>query len=66
MGTFLLHNYCVLCSLGYLKALIEPKSRLPFPEFSGYHCIYIYIFNPTDAWVRPIKPSVLENIYLNI
>ena len=39
MGRFTLHNGCASCSMGYLKSLLEFKSRLLIPEFSGYHCI---------------------------
>ena len=38
MGLFTLLNYCVSCSLEYLKSQIEFKSRPPIPAFSGYHC----------------------------
>ena len=30
---------CLVCSLDYLKIKFESKSRLPIPEFSGYHCM---------------------------
>ena len=38
MGLFTLHSCCALCSLDYLKPLLESKSRHPIAEFSGYHC----------------------------
>ena len=28
----------VSCSLHYFKSCLEPKSRLPIPEYYGYHC----------------------------
>ena len=39
MGLFTLHNYCVPFLFDYLITYLEFKSRLPIPEFSGYHCI---------------------------
>ena len=38
MGLFTLHNWCNTGKLDYLKSKLEFKSRLPIPEFSGYHC----------------------------
>ena len=38
MGLFKRHNCCVLSSLDLLKLKLESKSRLPIPQFSGYHC----------------------------
>ena len=35
---FKLHNCCVACLLDKLKSELEAKSRLPIPQFSGYHC----------------------------
>ena len=37
MGLFTPHNCCVSCLLNFLKPKLESKSRLPIPEFSGYH-----------------------------
>ena len=41
MGLFKLHNGD-LCSLVYLKSKFKFKSRLPIPEFSGYHCLMCF------------------------
>ena len=38
MGLFTMHNCCASCLLDYLKSEIKSKSRLPIPQFSGYHC----------------------------
>ena len=38
MGLLTLNNGCASCSLDYFKSYLEFKSRLPIPEFSGYHC----------------------------
>ena len=40
MGLFTPHTCGVSCSLHYLKSYSE--SRLPIPEFSGYHCPRFY------------------------
>ena len=34
MGWFTPHTSCISCLLDYVKS----KSRLPIPEFSGFHC----------------------------
>ena len=34
-----------LMFIGLFKVILESKSRLPFPEFSGYHCMFgIYLW----------------------
>ena len=38
MGLFTLRNRCVSCSMRNKNSQLEFKSRLPIPEFSGYHC----------------------------
>ena len=38
IGLFTFNNYCVPCSIDYLKSELESNSRLPFPKFSGSHC----------------------------
>ena len=40
-GLFTLLHCYVSCSMRYKNSQLEFKSRLPIPEFSGYHCIYL-------------------------
>ena len=39
-GLFTEHNCSASCSFDYFILEFEFKSRLPIPEFSGYHCIW--------------------------
>ena len=39
MGLFTLCNCYVSFSMDFLTLLLDSKSHLPIPEFSGYHCI---------------------------
>jgi len=34
-----LYKYYFPGSIDFLKLKLDSKSRLPIPEFSGYHCI---------------------------
>ena len=40
MGLFTLHNCWVPWLMNFLMLKIDSQSRLPIPEFSGYHCNY--------------------------
>ena len=52
-----LHNCCVLCSFDNLKSWIEYLSHLSIPEFSGYHCIYIYLWFQANCLTLNVSNS---------
>ena len=51
------HNCCASCTLDYLKSYLESKSRLPIPEFSGYHCMFWGAFFYLSGWSLKVRST---------
>ena len=66
MGLYPLHNYCVSCTLDYLKTYLESKSRLPIAKFSGYHCMFYFLINCSILSFPPIKSKFPHLTFLKL
>ena len=66
MGLFTLHNYCVPFLFDYLITYFEFKSRLPIPEFSGYHCTRTSLSSIYSNYARFMQQTWAEWSYVGL
>ena len=66
MGLFTLLICCVQRLLDFLKAKLESNSRLPFSEFSGYHCSFKNSATFKEFQIKDFHAKIIKCIYAQL